>query len=532
MILAILRAQVLSMRIRRGGRRAGAIFTAFTSLLFYGFWTFLGIGVLAWFSSPDNAVYFTPVLSSGLFFTMLYWQLAPVITAGFGASLDLRKLRVYPIPHRKLFTVEVLLRLTNCAEMLIILTGATIGLMRNPASAGLRGLLVLAGAVLFAAINIVLSAGVRHWIERLFLRTRFREVAMILLVVVALLPQLLFFLNLRKAGLLRLAPSQIFWPWGAVTHMMLADRAVPAALLVLLYTGLAFWFGRRQFEHTIREDDAGSPRKAAADLKPAGFAERLYRLPSRLLRDPIAAMTEKELRTLFRIPRFRIVYGMSAVFGIVLYLPTYRNPRGASSFLREHAITVTALYGLLMLGPISYWNAFGFDRSAVQGYFSWPIRFRDALVAKNIAVALLLLPQIAAIALMDRLVRLPVSAGNVIETVAVILIAALYWFGIGNIFSVRMPRAMDPQKMNQMGNKMQALSIWTAPLLLLPIVLAYWAQAVFDSKLIFAGVLLIAAILGGIFYYIGLDSAVTAANERRETMMTELARSEGPMSVT
>jgi hypothetical protein len=185
-----------------------------------------------------------------------------------------------------------------------------------------------------------------------------------------------------------------------------------------------------------------------------------------------------------------------------------------------------------MMGPISYWNAFGFDRSAVQGYFSWPIRFRDALIAKNITVALLLLPQIVLITLVSKAAHLPASFWKFLETIVVILIASLYWFSIGNICSVRLPRAMDPEKMNQMANKMQALSIWSAPLLLLPIGLAYWARAVFESEVVFAGVLLIAAIVGAIFYRVGLDSAVSAANTGRESMLMQLSRSEGPLSIT
>ena len=53
-------------------------------------------------------------------------------------------------------------------------------------------------------------------------------------------------------------------------------------------------------------------------------------------------------------------------------------------------------------------------------------------------------------------------------------ITSLYWLGMGNICSVRIPRALDPDKMNQMSNKMQALTILAAPVLLLPLVLAYW----------------------------------------------------------
>ena len=50
-----------------------------------------------------------------------------------GASLDLRKLLVYPIPNRALFTIEVILRISTAIEMMLILTGAAIGLLFNPA---------------------------------------------------------------------------------------------------------------------------------------------------------------------------------------------------------------------------------------------------------------------------------------------------------------------------------------------------------------------------------------------------------------
>jgi hypothetical protein len=258
----------------------------------------------------------------------------------------------------------------------------------------------------------------------------------------------------------------------------------------------------------------------------------LYRFPSRFLPDPLAALIEKELRTLARIPRFRMVYAMSCVFGIVLYLPTLRGPRTGTSFFVQNALPLMALYGLMMMGPISYWNSFGFDRSAVQGYFSWPIRFRNVLIAKNITVALLLLPQVVMISLVGVAAHLPVSIAKCLETMVVMLIASLYWFSIGNITSIKIPRAMDPAKMNQMANKMQALSIWTAPLFLLPIGLAYWARAVFESEIVFCGVLLIAAIVGGIFYKVGLDSALSAAATGRESMLMQLSRADGPLSLT
>ena len=224
MILAIVLAQLLSMRMRVGTRRSGAIFSAITGLVFYGFWAFLAFGAMTYFADPEYAPNFLPVLSSGLLFVTMYWQIAPVISAGMGASLELGKLLVYPIPHGKLFTVEVLLRLTNCAEMLILIVGASTGLFRNPLYGAKAGAFIISGALIFAATNILLSAGARHLLERLFLRTRLREVMMLLLVTLAVLPQLLIFFNVRKAALIRFAPAQLVWPWAAIARTMLGDR--------------------------------------------------------------------------------------------------------------------------------------------------------------------------------------------------------------------------------------------------------------------------------------------------------------------
>jgi hypothetical protein len=525
MIAAILRAQFLSMRL---AGRGGPVFSLVTGAIYYGFWGFVAFGAVIFFARADNQPYFLPVLSSGLLFVMLYWQLAPVISAGFGATIDMRKLLAYPIPHRKLFTVELLLRLTGSGEMLLLIGGATIGLLRNPAVGWSVSALAVSGAIVFAATNILLSAGVRTLMESLFRRTRMKEAVVLLVVMAGLLPQMLIFFKVRRTTLLRLAPSGIAWPWAASAHLMLGENIFLAAGACLLFLAAAYWFGRWQFERSLRVDESLA-KASAREARPDRFSERLFRFPSRFLTDPLGALVEKELRTFLRIPRFRMVYLMSCVFGVVMYLPALRNP-DRHSFGMQAALPVMALYELLMLGPISYWNAFGFDRSAVQGYFSWPISFREALIGKNITVALLILPQLAMVILVAASVRVPVSPAKCIETFVVILIASLYWFSMGNIVSVRMPRAMNPEKMNQTANRLQALSIFTAPLLLLPLVLAYWARAVFENELVFAGVLAIAAIVGGIFYKVGLDSAVSAAVERRESMLMELSKSDGPIS--
>jgi ABC-2 type transport system permease protein len=532
MIEAILRAQLLSMRFG-GIRRSGAIFSVVTGAVFYGLWASLAFGAMRYFAAPENAPLFTPVLSGGLLFVVVYWQFAPVLSASFGASLDLRKLLVYPVPRGTLFTVEVLLRILTCGEMLILLAGAMLGLLRNPLYGLAWSPFILSGALIFAAANVLFSTGARYLLEHLFRRARMKEALTLLIIAVSVTPQILLFANVKKAALLRFAPSQLIWPWAAAARLMLHDRLAFSIPVALAWLGIAWGFGRWQFESALRFDAAGQ-KKNEAESRFGGLAESLFRIPSRFLPDPVAALVEKELRTLVRISRFRIAYFMSCFLGtIVLYFPaTMRPHRGGDSFFLENALPFIALYGLLMLGQISYWNSFGFDRSATQGYFSWPIRFRDVLVAKNIAVALLLVPQIVIIAVVAVAARMPFSFERLIETFVVIAIASLYWFSMGNICSVRLPRAMDPERMNQMSNKLQALTILAAPLLLLPLALAYWSRAVFENEYIFAALLMLAAAIGAILYRLGLDSAVAAAQRTRESMLMQLARSDAPLSVT
>ena len=76
---------------------------------------------------PKTPELFTLVLPMSLAVITVYWQVAPVVSASMGASLDLKKLIVYPIPRERLFTVEILLRLTTCAEMLLPLVGIICG---------------------------------------------------------------------------------------------------------------------------------------------------------------------------------------------------------------------------------------------------------------------------------------------------------------------------------------------------------------------------------------------------------------------
>ena len=114
-----------------------------------------------------------------LFMMMAYWQLAPVITMSLGVSLQMRKVTIYPITMPTLFAVEALLRLGTGLEMV----SDVVRPVRRSGGGGRAASAELALAfVLFVAFNVLLSAGVRNAIERIFQRRRLREVVVLLVV--------------------------------------------------------------------------------------------------------------------------------------------------------------------------------------------------------------------------------------------------------------------------------------------------------------------------------------------------------------
>src|SRR5262249_21321199 len=122
-IAAILRAQWLSMRL---GSSRGRILGLITGLLWYSFWCSVSYGIYS-LARIGNAAGLRTAIPVGLLAIGFYWQVVPVLSGSLGSALDLRKLLIYPAPHRTLFLVEVLLRLTTGAEMLLVLLGGTAG---------------------------------------------------------------------------------------------------------------------------------------------------------------------------------------------------------------------------------------------------------------------------------------------------------------------------------------------------------------------------------------------------------------------
>src|SRR5271154_198954 len=120
--------------------RRGAAWSATVSLIWYGLWTVAAFAFLRVFHNPTEIPTIRVALPGGLLLMFIYWQVVPLMLATTGSSLDLRKLRAYPVPEGRLFFIEILLRVTSAVEMTFILAGIILGTLLN-SSLSMWGLL-------------------------------------------------------------------------------------------------------------------------------------------------------------------------------------------------------------------------------------------------------------------------------------------------------------------------------------------------------------------------------------------------------
>lgn len=526
---AILGAHIRILLHFYSRRLGGTALAAGIALIWYGVWAWVAAAVSVWAARANDPEQLARLFASGLFLAFLYWQGAPLATASAGASLDWKRLRVYPVPQGEWFAMEVALRFSVSIEMLLLLGGATLGLLRNPKAPPWAPL----AFVPFTVINLFLSAGLKELFARLLARRRVREAVVFLLVMLALLPQYLTSVGDPGNNVRRILsfPQFVLLPWSAAGRWAAGRSAWPEAAVLAAWVLVAYWFGRRQFERSLRFDvEAACAAGRAAQEAPL-LMESLFRLPSRLLPDPLGVMVEKEMRFLSRAPRFRLLFLMGFTFGVAIWLPLLVGRERGPEFLTANLLVLVSVYALLLLGEVLIWNVFGYDRAAAQLYFLAPVAFWQVMAAKNIAAAVFVLLELALISLVCTLVRIPVTSAKVVEAFAVTTVLLSYLISCGNLSSVYYPKGIDPgQPWKSSARSMQILLVLIYPVAAFPLALPYLARYAFSSEAAFYLTLPLNLVLGAVLYWLGMESAVSAAAIRRERILAALNESGGPIS--
>lgn len=516
--------------------KAGVLFTWFSALAWYGLWVAAAVGAALLTGGAVRPNLLEPVLTSGLFFVLFFWQLFPVLLASSGAFLDVKRLLVYPIPPGQLFFLEVALRLSTGLEMLLVLLGACAGLAWNPLIPWWAPLPLL----VFAAFNLFLASGLKTLLDRMLQRKWVREILVFCFLGIILVPQLVAINGIPAPVVAQLKQAAVLtwlFPWKAVGYLASGHAAWGPLAVLAAWTAGAFWFARSQFARAMRlEEFTALPAGQAAPRRSNGWLDGFYRAPALLFPDPLGAVMEKELRLLVRAPRFRLVLLMACTMGQLLWLPIGMRSGAEEGFVTSNYLTLSMSYALLVLSDTLLWNVFGMERGAAQAWFVTPVNLRTVLRAKNLVAAFFLICCLLIISTI--VIALPVQLTPIqfLESAGVLAVMALLLMSVGNIASVRYPRAVDPGQTwrNTSGGKVQAFMILVYPVISIPISLAYVARWALDSESAFFAVLAVDLLIAAIVYWVATDSAIEAAESQKEQLISTLTASqrEGPISLS
>lgn len=510
--------------------KGGVIFKWIMNLLWYAAWTVAGMGAAFLTSGRVPLSLLERAMPAALFLVGFFWQLFPIVLASQGAFIDLRRLLIYPIPDRQLFLLETVLRVTTAFEMIIVSAGFALGLAINRQVPFWGPLFI----ILYMVLNLLLATGIKSLLERLFKIRGVRELLMIVFVGLILLPQLLALRLQENTGLDIAAPvsgALRVMPWTAAASLAVGrfDGLSLAALTGAV--ALAYVFARLQFARSLMlEEGSGSPASRTAPQESTILA-RFSRWPAAFLLDPVAAIVEKDIRTLVRSPRFRLIFMMSSTFGAVLWLPqVLRSPNG---WLANNYVTMAALYAMLVLGEVLYWNVFGFERAGAQHWFVTPVSFRSVLRAKNFVAGFFTFLSLSVISLISAFLPVAHGVARLADAFAAASVFLIFVLAGGNLASVLLPRPIDSaQAWRNSGGRTQLLLLLAYPVLTLPIALAHLARWATGSYWSYHGVLAICLIVGLCFYYAATEAAEEFADSRKERIVATLSRQDGPVSIS
>lgn len=521
---AILRTQWLVWLnfYRKQGATAYVLSLLF-SLFWYAAFVFIAIVLADRMADPAALKMGSSLVAVGLLATFVYWQGMPLLMASIGAMLDFKKLKVYPVRDGDLYRIELLLRTAMFIDMPVLMAGLAIGLARNPALPIWCGLV----PVLYSILNITFGAGLRDLMIRTMARKRMREAFLLIIVLFAALPSFLASRGLPE-------PVKIFWaqipleytPWGSAAMAALGERGAAPWLALIAFTLLAWRFGLWQFRRNLNFDADAQKSSDAATSK--GVLDRLLGWPSVILPDPLGVMLEKELKFLSRVSRFRVVFIMGFTFGLLIWLPLSGRSGG---WLSSNFLTIVMSYALLLLSEVTFYNAFGFDRTAAQLYFLTPVTTAGVLIAKNLAAVFFVLAEIALVTIACLALKMPVTIEKTLESAAVCLLVLLCMLGIGNLASTRSPRASNPNDTwrKSGANKTALLALAAYPLIGIPVSLAYMARWAFQSQTAFYAAMGAGVFVAACFYGVALHSSVETLTKGREKFLGTLSAGEAPV---
>jgi ABC-2 type transport system permease protein len=447
-----------------------------------------------------------PILSCVLAGFCIAWQSAPLLAASFGGGLDIARLRLYPVSNRKLFALDLSAGFFDPVALLAYppLAAMFAGIALSvPSSAPTAA----AGLAAFVVFNVALARYLQRLLERLLTSRRRKELLLVLVCVIAFLPQALVGLSVggrdgddvefaeepgaQLESLARRAVSlaeYLAWtPPGLAARAAVGepdesarDRVAPtlgvllfaAAALLLNYRRLEkdFRGGRSRRGGALRRASAPGAATSARPVPAAGGNRTAAPLvvgphealaPDRVKTTPrargwltpaCAAVARKEIRYLYRTPRALVTLVAPVLVSLLFMGGTMRLVAGHA--LAQYALPGLSFYALLVTSQL-FTNAFGFDAHGAKLYFVAPVRGRDVLLGKNLALGGVAACVIVVVAISFHVFFLPLTLQTLVDTIFVTAITLFLMLGTGNFLSILYPQPTSASKLAGSANGMQ-----------------------------------------------------------------------------
>ena len=413
----------------------------------------------------------------------LWWQVFPVLVAGFGANFEFNNLLRFPLSLKAFYLLGLGY---GFADFAAVTSLCWIGSMVVAATIARISVVpvLLVVCLLFLLLNVTLERLVGSWLEKLLAKRRARElfIGIFLLAMVSMNFLSPFLQRYRKSSEPNFLHFLLYLGW---TPGSLAGNAIPAAgsygshaaltglaglsaWLIALSTLLWFRFKAQYLGEEISESAAPEKQRKKArfgvvagvvgqkpDLRARGWESLPFLSPQ------VFGMMVKEFRYLTRNGFSFITFLLPPIM-VVFFSFQFT---GTNSALKQHAISremflpaVMAYLIFMLLFPA--YNSFSFEGKGILTYFMAPIRFREVLLGKNLfLLSLVSLELIVSLTLIVWRVGWP-TMPHFFATIGAAVFAVTGQLTIANWSSLSFPKKMEIGKLK--GQRNNGVAVWTA----------------------------------------------------------------------